>query len=280
MTRRLLVLDAYDDAGREALRGAGATLAGELWRRLLVSLAPSARVQVQNLGTGDASRPDLAGVDAIAWTGSNLTIHRETAEVRRHVEIARAALAAGIPSFGSCWGLQLAVVAGGGTCEANPRGREFGIARGIRLTDAGRSHPVFAGREEPFSAFASHEDHAVELAPGTTLLGGNDFSPVQAVEVSHGRGSFLAVQYHPEYGPCDVAALARLRGPQLIRQGDFADQGALDSWIADMERLDREPGDPALRRRLGATDAVLDPERRAREVARWFDQRVRPRTAA
>lgn len=274
MTRRLLVLDAYDDAGREALQGAGATLAGELWRRLLLSLDPGARVEVVNLGTGASGHPDLAGLSGIAWTGSNLSIHRETPEVRRHVEIARAALAAGLPSFGSCWGLQLAVVAGGGTCAANPRGREFGIARGLRLTEAGRSHPLFAGRAEPFSAFTSHEDHAVELAPGTTLLAGNDFSPVQAVLVRAGRGVFFGVQYHPEYGPRDVAALARLRAPQLLAQGDFADREDLDAWIDDMEALDRAPGRADLRGRLGATDDVLDRSVVAGEVRRWLDLHV------
>lgn len=276
MTRRFLVLDAYDDAGRASLAAAGATLAGELWRRLLLSLEPTARVEVTNLGTGSSGLPDLSGFSGIAWTGSNLTIHRETDLVRLHVEIARAALAQAIPSFGSCWGLQLAVVAGGGRCAANPRGREFGIARGIRLSPEGRAHPLFAGRTEPFLAFTSHEDHAVSLAPGTTLLAGNDFSPVQAVEVRAGRGVFFAVQYHPEYGPRDVAALARLRGPQLLAQGDFPDQGALDAWIAEMERLDREPSDPDLRDRLGATNDVSDRAIVASEVRRWLDLHVPP----
>ena len=280
MRRRFLVLDAYDDAGREALRGAGATLAGELWRRLLVSLEPSAEVRVANLGAGAGGSPDLAGHDGIAWTGSNLTIHRETTLVRSHVEIARAALAAGLPSFGSCWGLQIAVVAGGGTCAANPRGREFGIARGIRRTEAGSAHPLFERREDPYEAFTSHEDHAVGLGPGTTLLAGNDFSPVQAVDVRSGPGVFVAVQYHPEYGPADVAALARLRAPQLLRQGEFSDRAALDAWIDDMEGLDRDPARADLRERVGATAALLDPATRTREVRAWLEVFVGPRRRA
>ena len=46
MSLRLLVLDAYDAAGRQALQGAGATLAGELYRRMLQALEPDATIDV------------------------------------------------------------------------------------------------------------------------------------------------------------------------------------------------------------------------------------------
>ncbi|MCA9687584.1 MAG: hypothetical protein KC457_35820 [Myxococcales bacterium] len=46
MSRALLVLDAYDEAGREGLARAGAEPAGALYHRLLTSLAPTARIDV------------------------------------------------------------------------------------------------------------------------------------------------------------------------------------------------------------------------------------------
>ena len=47
------------------------------------------------------------------------------------IEFARAAFDAQVPSFGSCWAAQIAVVAAGGACQENPKGREMGIARKI-----------------------------------------------------------------------------------------------------------------------------------------------------
>ena len=55
----------------------------------------------------------------------------------RQVELARAVYKSGTPFFGSCWGLQVATVAAGGSVRQNPRGREVGIARDLTLTSAG-----------------------------------------------------------------------------------------------------------------------------------------------
>jgi GMP synthase (glutamine-hydrolysing) len=44
----------------------------------------------------------------------------------------------GVPVWGSCWGLQIATVALGGSVRRNPRGRELAIARAITVTEAGR----------------------------------------------------------------------------------------------------------------------------------------------
>ena len=112
MSLRLLVLDAYDTAGRAALQGAGATLAGELYRRLLRELAPDARIDVAAHGaSGFAPPAALDCYDGIAWTGSNLTVHRDTPAVRQQLDFAGAAFAAGVPSFGSCWAVHIAVTA-------------------------------------------------------------------------------------------------------------------------------------------------------------------------
>jgi GMP synthase (glutamine-hydrolysing) len=277
MSLRLLVLDAYDAAGRQALQGAGATLAGELYRRLLQELEPDAHIDVAAL-EADGFRPPaaLASYDGIAWTGSNLTIHRDTPAVRQQLDVARAAFAAGVPSFGSCWAVHIAVTAAGGRCAANPRGREFGVARKVTLTDAGRAHPLYADKAPAFDGYTSHEDHVVELGPTTTLLAGNDFSPVQAVSVAHDRGVFWAVQYHPEYDLIDVAKLGILRAPQLIAQGFFADAGDADSFLRQLEALHADRSRRDLAYRLGVDRDLLDAAIRTREPRNWLDRLVKP----
>src|SRR5215475_13959586 len=82
-----------------------------------------------------------------AWlSGSPLNVYRpEQPTVREQLDLARAVWQAGVPTFGSCWGLQLMTAALGGTVHLNPDGREIGIARRIVPTEAGRRHALFAG---------------------------------------------------------------------------------------------------------------------------------------
>lgn len=278
MSLRLLVLDAYDAAGRRALQGAGATLAGELYRRMLQALEPEATIDVVAHGeTGFALPADMRTYDGVAWTGSNLTVHRDTPAVRQQLTFARAAFAAGIPSFGSCWAVHVAVTAAGGRCATNPRGREFGVARKIVLNEQGAAHPMFAGKPRAFDGLASHEDHVVEVGPTTTILASNDFAPVQAVHVEHEGGVFWAVQYHPEYELIDVAQLGVLRAPQLIEQGFFADGADADDYLRQLVELHADPACKNLAYRLAVGKDVLDEKVRTREVRNWLDQLVKPR---
>ncbi len=88
----------------------------------------------------------LENYDGVTMTGSALNIYNGGEPVTRQIELAKAVFAAGVPFFGSCWGLQVAVTAAGGEVRANPRGREFGFARRILLTDAGSAASFVRGK--------------------------------------------------------------------------------------------------------------------------------------
>jgi GMP synthase (glutamine-hydrolysing) len=270
----LLVLDAYAAEGRASLRAAGGSEAGRLYERMLRRLAPDAVVEVAHPADPDPRLPmgaGLADYDGVAWTGSSLTIHDASdRRVRRQLELARAVYEAGIPSFGSCWAAQLSVAAAGGRCAASAKGREFGIARRIALSGAGRNHPLYRGKAPVFDAFTSHADEVVDLCDGAALLASNEWSRVQAVSVERGRGRFWALQYHPEYDPHEVAALCRLRRSELVAQGSFADQAAADAFARDLEALHADPGRADLAAALGIGPELLDPERRTLEVRNWL----------
>ncbi|MEN8158482.1 MAG: type 1 glutamine amidotransferase [Myxococcota bacterium] len=271
--RRLLVLDAYAPEGRAALREAGGTEAGVLYERLLRRLDPAAVIDVAYPADPDPRLPSgaaLGDYDGVVWTGSSLTIlDGEDPRVRRQVDFARAVYTAGIPSFGSCWAAQLAVVAAGGRCRASPRGREFGISRRIELSAAGREHPLFEGRPAVFDAFTSHADEVAELADAH-LLASNDWSRVQAVSVAQDGGRFWAVQYHPEYDLHEVASLCRLRADELVAQGSFESRAAAERWAEQLEALHADPSRADLADALGVGRDLLDPEQRTREVANWL----------
>jgi GMP synthase (glutamine-hydrolysing) len=268
------VLDAYAPEGRAAIRGAGGTEAGRLYGRMLRALAPDAEIEIAYPADPDAQLPRGAALrdyDGIAWTGSSLTIHAgDDARVARQLDFARDAFAQGVPSFGSCWAAQLAVTAAGGRCAANPKGREFGVARRIALTEAGRAHPMYRDKPPVFDAWTSHADHVVALCDGGALLASNAWSRVQAVSVEREGGRFWALQYHPEYDAHEVAALCRLRKQELIAQGTLADEAAAAAYIERLEALHANPTNAALAADLGVEPALLDFDARTREVRSWL----------
>lgn len=276
---RFLVCDAYPREGREGLQRAAATLAGTLYERLLHRLEPHASVDILHPADFDAVLPlgrALADYDGVVWTGSSLTIyHDDDPRVRRQIELARAVFEAGIPSFGSCWAAQLSVIALGGRCAANPKGREFGIARRIALTAEGRAHPMYRGKQPVFDAFTSHADEVTVLPAAGQLLASNDFSRVQAVAVE-ARGAFWAVQYHPEYDLHEVARLSVFRMDELVRQGTFGDRDDGATFVEQLETLHREPTRKDIRDALRIDSALLDDAQRTIEARNWIDCLVKP----
>ncbi len=256
---RLLIVDAYPREGRRSLREAGGTEAGTLYERMLRAVEPGVRSDVIHPADAGDTLPSgaaLADYDGVTWTGSSLTIHAGDERVARQIALARACFAAGVPSFGSCWAAQVAAVAAGGACGPNPRGREFGVAREITLSPAGRAHPLFADKPVVFDAYTSHADHVTSLPRGATLLASNAWSEVQAFAVERSGASFWAVQYHPEYDAAEVAALCRLRAQELVDQGRFRDLAEAGRYAAD---LDAQRG-----------EVLVDPAQRTLEVRNWL----------
>ncbi len=278
MSENLLVIDGYDRTGRENLASSGCTLAGTLYERMVKRFLPDASVTILHPADTDEDLPSgtlLSDFDAALWTGSSLTIYHQTPDVTRQVDLARALFKAGTPSFGSCWALQIAALAAGGTCRLNPNGREFGIARKISLTPEGRSHPLYAGKAPVFDAFTSHFDDVESLPSGSVHLAGNNITPIQAAIIEHEGTSFWAVQYHPEYDLSELAALTRFRMDGLVESGYFSDHDAAQSFVADLEALHKDAARQDIAWKLGIDQDVMDESVRTLEVKNWIENVLR-----
>jgi len=176
----------------------------------------------------------------------------------------------GIPQFGSCWGIQLAVYVAGGEVKPNPKGREMGIGRKIAVTEAGRSHPMFEGKPGVFDHFVSHDDEVTKLPPGALHLAGNDFSNIQAVEVSFKKGLFWGVQYHPEYDLYELARLTVAREKKLIDLGYFKGGADFKEYVGRLEGIHNDPGRADLRWQMAIDDDVISDDIRQREFINWI----------
>src|ERR1700730_17469237 len=77
---------------------------------------PGSRCTPVNIADGEALPfgTTLSDFDGVMFPGSPLHVYDPDPCVRRQIDFARAALAAGVPVLGSSWGLQIAVVLLGG----------------------------------------------------------------------------------------------------------------------------------------------------------------------
>jgi GMP synthase (glutamine-hydrolysing) len=276
---RLLVIEGNSPQTMAEHVAVGGIPASKGYSDLLRELSPGAIVDICYPGDPAATLPEgasLAGYDGIAITGSGLHVYHRGPEVMRQVDLVRTALTTGTPLFGSCWGLQVITAAAGGSVRKNPKGREIGFGRGIRLTDAGRKHPMYVGKLEVFNAPTVHLDEVETLAPGTAVLASNAVSSVQSVEIRTKGSTAWGVQYHPEYPLREVAAIVRRIGTRLIEEGFFADVNDMAGFAQDLDVLDRDPECKRLAWRHGVSSNVLDKKLRVSEVANWIEFQVLP----
>jgi GMP synthase (glutamine-hydrolysing) len=280
MTARILVIDGNVAEMRARQVAALGYDTGTGYARVLRRLDASLHVDVLTAADGATLPPGVAldSYHGVTMTGSALNVYHGGASVTRQIELAKAVFAAGVPYFGSCWGLQVAVTAAGGEVRANPRGREFGFGRRILLSDAGREHPLFAGKPATFEAPTIHRDEIAALPAGAATLATNDFG-LQAAAFTHGRGTFWGVQYHPEYSFIDIAAVAERYGQTLVTEGMFRDTAELATFAADLRVLQSNPSDSPLIWKYGLGTTLRSESLRLTEILNWLRVQVLPRAA-
>lgn len=279
-SNQYLIIDGYSKESRDALQAAGMQTAGNLYVNLLKRHLPEAEYDILLPSDPMVSMPtneEIASFAGILWTGCNLCImDTDNPSVSAQIDLAKRVYTVGIPSFGSCWGLQISAVAAGGKVIENPKGREMGIARKIILTEEGLNHPMYDGKAPVFDAFISHDDMVSEIPPGGRILSGNDFTHIQSLSVTHEKGTFWSVQYHPEYDLNEMASLIVAREEKLTKHGFFRGHDDLQVFVDRMRELNREPDRKDLRWQLAIDDDVLDDTIRQCEFANWVEKLVKP----
>jgi GMP synthase (glutamine-hydrolysing) len=276
--KRFLIIDGYPKASRDEFDMAGMKPAGVLYAEMLTRHLPDAAYDILYTSDPGMSIPDVRALGAYAgvlWPGCNLTVYRtDDARVKTMIELCGRVFESGLPQFGTCWGIQLPVFVAGGEVKANPKGREMGIGRKIRLSDAGKKHPMMRGKPEVYSHFVSHDDEVTRLPKGALLISGNDFSSVQAVEIRYKKGVFWGLQYHPEYDLHEMARLMVAREKKLTEIGFFRGHEDFSEYVARLEALHAEPQRKDLRWQLGIDDDILSADIRQCEFRNWINHLI------
>ncbi|MGL4445795.1 MAG: type 1 glutamine amidotransferase, partial [Alsobacter sp.] len=154
--------------------------------------------------------------------------------------------------------------------------REVGFARNIAPTDAGREHPLMAGRAAAFDAPAIHLDE-VAVPPGeVTVLARNAVSPIQAAEFRHDGGVFWGVQYHPEFSLREMAAILGRYRPTLLAEGLFRTAEEHAAYVQDLTRLHDDRGRRDLAWRYAIGTDLLEDAARTTEIRNFIAHMVKP----
>lgn len=282
MTAKLLVIDCVPRAANDQLIADGFQTAGRIYAASLASVAPGIDCEVLEAADG-WSLPQgaaIADFDGVAITGSPLGAHEDKPEVDGMIELARKVFDSGVPSFGSCFGLQLMAAALGGDVRINPNGVEIGIARQIRLNADGQGHAMFAGRAPVFDALATHWDEVSRPPEGARVLASNDLTHVQAMDVTRGKCSFWGVQYHPEYTLDFLGHLIAKRAERLHAAGLGSSPEEVRAKGEHFRELHREPARRDIAWRYGVSRDITDWARHRSELKRWLSTKVLKQPAA
>jgi GMP synthase (glutamine-hydrolysing) len=271
---RILIVNCYPAASRENFDRSDVGHPHDLFKAFLREEAPNATTEIVYVADPDFALPvstTIADFDAFIWTGSDLTVyHTDDPRVASQITFANALMDGGAVCWGSCWGLQLASLVAGGEVAANPKGREWGIAREIRLTEAAAAAPMHVGKPAVFDAFIMHLDEVTRLPDGTPLLATNEHTHIQAAIVERGDAAFWTTQYHPEYNLHEMGRLIAARAKALVREGFFPDEDAVATYAAKMKDLAANPGSAELRADLNVGEDIIFPQIRQVELRNWL----------
>ncbi len=270
--KKILIVEGNTPAACEHAQQFGQATQSDNYASTLLSLDPALEIVLTtpaDPATESVSDEALRTFDGVVFTGSSLHAYDTEPEVLRQIELMKRCFDTGRTIFGSCWGLQIAVVAAGGQVEPNAKGRELGIARRICLTPSGRAHYLFADKDPVFDAIGIHLDHVTRAPAGADILASNAISDVQAMSLAIGESEFLGVQYHPEFSFSYMSKLFQRYRDMLLSERFSGSDADVDTLISDYVALD-DPDGFGLQWRYGIGSGLATREDRLREISNWL----------
>ena len=270
---KIYIFNGYPKLSRDNFDASDVGHPHDFFIDFLSRYAPDVETEIRFIADLDQPLPsdrELSACKGCIWTGSDLTIYQVDPRVDRQIELARNLFRLGVSSMGSCWGIQMAAVAAGGKVAKNPRGREWGIAKAITISDAGKKSCLLQGKPDKFDGFIMHLDEVVKLPENTKILAGNEHTAIQAMEVFSGKGSFFGTQYHPEYNLLEMGRLIASRAQPLVNEDFFTTVENVADYAKRMKTLYHDPDNVRLREQLDVGDDILTEIIREQELRNWM----------
>ncbi|MEH6359914.1 MAG: type 1 glutamine amidotransferase [Amylibacter sp.] len=254
----ILILESNTPQMVDADRARGQAISADHYMAALKANAPDLQIRVVEPYRKPLTPADLDGADGVVFTGSGVNWSTDAPEAAALRGAGEMVFNTGLPTIGSCNGLQLAATLLGGEVGASPKGMEIGLARDIELTAEGRLHPMMQGRRDEFCVPCVHRDEVQRLPDGAVLIAGNAHSPVQAMTYHANGVDFWGMQYHPELPTVAIADYVQDRDSLFAKGANLA----ADLRVAGT--------DMSAAMRLGCTPDDLREPVRTTELANWL----------
>ena len=216
----------------------------------------------------------LRTLDGAMFAGSPIQMHEDNDATRAALAFMRRVYEAGLPSFGSCAGLQIATAAAGGSTKVREAGMEVGLARSIVAVGEGRNHPLLDGRPVAWDALAMHSSVVDRHPIGMTVLARTARTPVEVAEIRSAEGVHWGVQYHPELSFDEIADAMRSSADSMLDQGLAKDRKAVENYARLFETIGSDPSRSDLAWQIGISVETTEERLRTREM-RNFLKRLR-----
>src|SRR6056300_1752267 len=120
---------------------------------------------------------NLEKYDGLIWSGGNGHIYENDDDTKAQIEFMKICFKKVKNIFAICWGMQV----------------------DIKLTNEGKTHPMYKDKNNTFSAPAFNFDEVVKLPSNTKYLSFNSINKFQSVSFECDKSNVWAVQYHPEF---------------------------------------------------------------------------------
>lgn len=167
---------------------------------------------------------DPASVAGIVVTGSSAMVTERAAWSEALVPWLNAAVHAGTPVLGICYGHQLLAHALGGEVGYHPDGMEIGTVE-VRKTAGADGDPLFAELPSQFEAQVVHSQSVRRLPDGAVCLAANAHEAHHAFRFG---ACAWGVQFHPEFDTEAVHGYVRKFAPDLMQLGQAPERIAAE----------------------------------------------------
>ena len=219
--------------------------------------------------------------DGSLWTGSSLNIDDITQKntINNQMKLIETMFDNKIPSFGSCWALQLLSTMQGGICKEMDKPREFGFARKIELTEIGRKHSLYKNKNSVFDSFGNHSYEVTYVPDSVKTLSTSQYCKTQSISVTENDTEFCATQYHPEYTLPYISNLFLQRKQRAIENHLFFNEYDIIRYCNNLNYIEKNKNKDGCEKYsthpitwlYGIDNDILSQEYLSLEIENWVD---------